>query len=312
MQFRYNLGMNRNSSYFKHPTDSQMFNPNVWNLWTPKRTPLIINNILRIEQTRYFAKRLKRKQFKNLLIERKREKGEEVEPPKVFKDGAFLWRKGYPSLLQIKNKQSPNIPRISCKELKELLDSKQNVAIVDLRDSDVGEPMIPNSGRIPIARTKLEKPLFKKDNEKTMTPEQQILSIKETLKLGEEQFQKKFKFNRPRKDQLVVFYSSTGIRADTITEASSQIGFNAKSLLGGVRMWNKYYGSDTGLPIPLIADEKRKKIRKSTGGSRYTAPKPKPQQVVPEKTVETSKNKRNKNKRDKSQSNTSTIKLETF
>jgi len=97
---------------------------------------------------------------------------------------------------------------------------------------------------------KRKKPLFAQDNKVAMTKEQQILVFKEALRLTDDQFQKKYKFSHPKKDQVLIFYSSTGVRSDSIAEVALNMGYNAKSLLGGSRLWNKFYGPNDTTPIP--------------------------------------------------------------
>jgi len=184
-----------------------------------------------------------------MLKEKAEEKGLEApSQKKQIKPNAYLWRRGYPSVFKLTSKNN-SVPRISRIELKAMLDANQPVVLIDLRDFDLGEPMLPTAFKIAIPRTKEEQSLFPKD--RALTKENQLILFKEALKLSDEQFQKSFKFSHPRKDQQLIFYSSTGVRSDTITVAAMSMGYNAKSLLGGSRLWNKYYGPDEGLPIPL-------------------------------------------------------------
>jgi len=48
------------------------------------------------------------------------------------------------------------------------------------------------------------------------------------------------KFPKPKPNQTVIFYSSAGRRSDHATKLAVEMGYNAKSLLGGSRLWNKY------------------------------------------------------------------------
>jgi len=80
-----------------------------------------------------------------------------------------------------------------------------------------------------------------------MTKDQQAHLFKEALKLTEQQFLSKYKFPPPKKNDLLIFYSSTGKRSDWITDVAKGMGYNSKSLIGGSRLWNKYYGPDNGI-----------------------------------------------------------------
>lgn len=127
-------------------------------------------------------------------------------------------------------------PRISRTELKELLDSKQPVTLIDLREISLheNEPPLPGAHSFTILR--------KIKNGKSA--EERSGFLRDALKLSPEQFKAKFKRPVFGVDDNIVFYSSIGIRSEEVTNYAISLGFkNSKSLYGGVRLWNKYYSS---------------------------------------------------------------------
>lgn len=102
-----------------------------------------------MQQTRNYAKKLKRKEWLALSNQKLTAAGKPPIPERKFEPQQLLRAKTYPALVEIRQ-QNSNVPRITHKDLKTLLDStNDNVVVIDLRDSEGGDPPIPKAGKLP-------------------------------------------------------------------------------------------------------------------------------------------------------------------
>jgi len=153
-----------------------------------------------------------------------------LKPKKKKNPDAILLRSSFREL-DIIDKMNPNLPRLTHKEIKEILlnpNMKQNHVIIDLRDQIYeGEDLISGSKRI------------EGKNFGDKFPKQYL---EKEFSYSELEWKSRFGFPKPSKNQPIIFVSGLGKRADAATKTAIAKGFtNAKSLYGGIRLFYKYY-----------------------------------------------------------------------
>jgi thiosulfate:glutathione sulfurtransferase len=106
---------------------------------------------------------------------------------------------------------------INTAELKELIDSNNSDhSLIDVREKDELEyGIIPTAKNIPLGELKL------------------------ALQMSEENFKSEYSFNKPNKNQKIIFYCRTGIRAKNATLFALNQGFNAILYQESVQGWSK-------------------------------------------------------------------------
>jgi len=160
----------------------------------------------------YYEKRIEYYTAKRKKWDEEKQENEEPKPPR---------------------KRPP--PRITIYELKELLDSEHPPIVIDVRDflAHENEPSIPRSLFFSVARfnKKRPKPIHERAH-----------FINDAIKLSFPQFKIRYKVSPPRTHQPIVIYSNLGIRSEEVALYAIEKGFkDVKSLVGGARLWNKYY-----------------------------------------------------------------------
>ena len=105
---------------------------------------------------------------------------------------------------------------ISIDELKNLIDTNANFVLIDVRTKEeLSHGMIPKAKNIPLHE------------------------IEQSISLSDEQFQEKYGFSKPKKQDKIVFYCRTGSRSQLATEIATKGGFeNAKNFHGSVWAWS--------------------------------------------------------------------------
>lgn len=114
---------------------------------------------------------------------------------------------------------------ISTEELKELIDENEDKEKKDYVLIDVREPnetdnygMIPSAEKIPLG---------------------DILQDK-ALELTSEEFEEKYGFEKPGKDDKVIFYCKSGSRSNMAAQVADSVGFdNIKNYEGSVKEWSE-------------------------------------------------------------------------
>jgi len=104
---------------------------------------------------------------------------------------------------------------ISRDELKELIDTKAKYTLIDVREKEeLAYGMIPTAQNIPLHE------------------------LEYAFELVSEDFQKKYGFPKPRKEDVVIFYCRTGGRSAMATAFAKAQGFvHAKNYAGSVYDW---------------------------------------------------------------------------
>lgn len=104
---------------------------------------------------------------------------------------------------------------IHLEELRALLDSKTGYVLIDVRQKhELVYGMIPNAKHIVLSEilTALEMPFT--------------------------EFERKYGFKKPAKNDELIFYCRTGGRSHTAAMIARKKGFNAKNFVGGIYAWS--------------------------------------------------------------------------
>jgi thiosulfate:glutathione sulfurtransferase len=105
---------------------------------------------------------------------------------------------------------------VTTEELKELIASKANFILLDVRNKDeLHNGIIPTSKNLPL-------------------PE-----FEGALDLSEEEFKEKFNFSKPTKDDNIICYCRTGQRSHIATQLAISKGFKAKNYEGSIWQWSE-------------------------------------------------------------------------
>lgn len=117
-----------------------------------------------------------------------------------------------------KHTQEENITReikiISRNELKSLIDKKENYVLIDVRNpEELQHGMIPTARNIPLQE------------------------IEHAFDLSDEEFNSKYSFVKPKKDDNIIFYCRTGGRSNRAAKILLDKGFNAKNYKGSIWDW---------------------------------------------------------------------------
>lgn len=109
-------------------------------------------------------------------------------------------------------------PTIGLGELKELIESKKDYILIDVRNEDeLQNGIIPTSKNIPL-------------------PE-----FENALELNGEEFEKKFNFPKFEKEDNLILYCRTGSRSDMATKFAISKGFTkSKNYAGSIWEWSEH------------------------------------------------------------------------
>ena len=104
---------------------------------------------------------------------------------------------------------------ISRQELKTLIDTKGKYVLIDVREKEeLGYGMIPTAKNIPLH------------------------DCEEALSLSQEDFEKKYAFPKPKKEETIIFYCRTGGRSAIATAVAEKEGYtHAKNYAGSIYDW---------------------------------------------------------------------------
>ena len=103
---------------------------------------------------------------------------------------------------------------ISRDELKHLIESKSNYILIDVRNkNELVYGMIPTAHHIP------------------------LLEIKEALNMSEPDFEEKYHFKKPTKNDNIIYYCKSGGRSEIATEKTLSMGYKARNYAGSTSDW---------------------------------------------------------------------------
>jgi len=104
---------------------------------------------------------------------------------------------------------------ISRDELKKLIDSKGKYVLIDVREEDeLKHGMIPTAKNVPMSE------------------------FNNFFDLNEKEFKEKFGFDKPKKNDNVIFYCRSGSRSHFATEVALKKGYKkAKNYFGSTNDW---------------------------------------------------------------------------
>jgi rhodanese-related sulfurtransferase len=121
----------------------------------------------------------------------------------------FLKKK---NLILFKNVQLQNMSSIIKKnELEKLIKEKGKYVLIDVRTTEEI-----NSGIIETAKTMAI-------DDKSKLSE----IVESNFKLNEKEFKEKFNFEKPKKNETLIFYCRSGARAQLATDAIEKLGYNS-------------------------------------------------------------------------------------
>jgi len=104
-----------------------------------------------------------------------------------------------------------------------------------------------------------------KDDNSEIDSHDQFDAFKVAYSATEAQWSARYSFPKPSpgKHEYIIFYSGRGNRSEAVVQTAINLGLtNAKSLLGGVRTWNKYFVNNDTIDL--------KQIEKNLAGTRST------------------------------------------
>lgn len=104
---------------------------------------------------------------------------------------------------------------ISREEVKKLIDTKAKYVLIDVRETEeLAYGMIPTAHNVPLHE------------------------LEYALALLPEDFQKKYGFEKPKKEEVVIFYCRTGGRSAMATAFAEEQGYvHAKNYAGSIYDW---------------------------------------------------------------------------
>lgn len=106
------------------------------------------------------------------------------------------------------------VPLISMTALKQLIDSKGNYRLIDVRNPDeLVHGMIPTAKNIPL-------------------PE-----FEEALELPEKDFEKKYGFPKMKKAEVLIVHCRTGGRSAVAAAIAEKRGYQVRNFLGSIWEW---------------------------------------------------------------------------
>jgi len=110
------------------------------------------------------------------------------------------------------------IPIVNRDELRNLVDKKGNYVLVDVRElEELKHGMIPTAKNLPMSE------------------------LLEAFDLPEEGFKAKYGFDKPKKENNIIFYCRTGERSRVATQLAIQKGFKkARNYFGSVYDWSDF------------------------------------------------------------------------
>lgn len=106
------------------------------------------------------------------------------------------------------------IPTISTSDLKEFIRKKEGILIDVRRKEELSNGIIPSASHIPLDE------------------------LETALIMENQGFQERYQFEKPNKEDQIVFYCRTGVRSERATELARKFGFNAKNYKGSIWEWS--------------------------------------------------------------------------
>src|SRR3989338_8258982 len=111
------------------------------------------------------------------------------------------------------NQEAPVVKR---DELKRLIDKKKDYVLIDVREKDELEyGMIPTAKNIPLEE------------------------ISDSLDMNEKDFKKKYGFQKPKKEDNIIFHCRTGGRSERATQFAISRGYKARNYKGSIWDWSE-------------------------------------------------------------------------
>jgi len=109
-------------------------------------------------------------------------------------------------------------PTINLDELKELIESKGDYVLIDVRNKDELEyGVIPTSKNVPLPQ------------------------FEQALELNPDEFEKEFNFTQFKKDDNLIFYCRTGARSQMATQFALRKGYTkSKNFTGSIWEWSEH------------------------------------------------------------------------
>ncbi len=105
---------------------------------------------------------------------------------------------------------------VSTNELKRMIDNNLDYVLIDVRREDeLKHGMIPTAKHLPMEE------------------------IEEAFDLSEDEFKKKYGFDKPSKEELVIVHCRTGGRSNVVANQLNQKGYHVQNYEGSVQEWSK-------------------------------------------------------------------------
>ncbi|MDA1196643.1 MAG: rhodanese-like domain-containing protein [Nanoarchaeota archaeon] len=103
-------------------------------------------------------------------------------------------------------------PILTTEQVQEKINS---ATIIDVRrDDELEHGMLPNAKQI------------------------ELQELEQALQLENEEFKTKYDFEKPNKEQELIFYCHAGGRSAKAAKLAMKLGFNAKNFQGSIKAWS--------------------------------------------------------------------------
>jgi len=118
------------------------------------------------------------------------------------------------------------IPIVSTEELEKLIDSTEKFVLIDVRkSSECKHGMIPSAHNVPIEE------------------------IPDAFALTDEEFEEKYKFVKPKKEDRIIFHCRTGRRSERVSQFVKGLGYKyVESYKDSTEGWAKTHSDVKSYP----------------------------------------------------------------